>query len=101
MMQPLFHNNQFYSFSNLESLESLEVWLNIIFLIIISSDIMTPKDMMVTDANADAMGIIRTSLMENAGRCLARRITHKRDPCKVAIFAGSGGNGGDGYLAAK
>jgi hypothetical protein len=35
---------------------------------------MTPKDMMVVDANADAMGILRTSLMENAGRCLANRI---------------------------
>ena len=62
---------------------------------------MTPKDMMVVDANADAMGIPRTSLMENAGRCLANRIIHNRDPCKVAIYAGTGGNGGDGFVAAR
>ncbi|NYB51801.1 MAG: NAD(P)H-hydrate dehydratase [Methanobacteriaceae archaeon] len=62
---------------------------------------MTPKDMVVADANADAMGIPRTSLMENAGRCLARRITQTRDPCKVSIYAGNGGNGGDGFVAAR
>ncbi len=62
---------------------------------------MTPKDMMVADANADAMGIPRTSLMENAGKCLANRIIKNRDPCKVAIYAGNGGNGGDGFVAAR
>ena len=62
---------------------------------------MTPKDMMVADANADAMGIPRTSLMENAGRCLAQRIIQNRNPCKVAIYAGNGGNGGDGFVAAR
>ncbi len=62
---------------------------------------MTPKDMMVADANAEAMGIPRTSLMENAGRCLARRISQNKDPCKVTIYAGNGGNGGDGFVAAR
>jgi ADP-dependent NAD(P)H-hydrate dehydratase / NAD(P)H-hydrate epimerase len=62
---------------------------------------MTPKDMMVADANSEAMGIPRTSLMENAGSCLARRIINNRKPCKVAIFAGNGGNGGDGFVAAR
>ncbi len=62
---------------------------------------MSPKDMMVADANAAAMGIPRTSLMENAGRCLAQRITQNNDPCKVAIYAGNGGNGGDGFVAAR
>ena len=62
---------------------------------------MTPKDMMVADANADAMGIPRTSLMENAGRCLSNVITNYKKPCKVAIYAGNGGNGGDGFVAAR
>ena len=62
---------------------------------------MTPKDMMVADANAVALGIPRTSLMENAGKCLARKIARDRRPCKVAIFAGNGGNGGDGFVAAR
>jgi ADP-dependent NAD(P)H-hydrate dehydratase / NAD(P)H-hydrate epimerase len=39
--------------------------------------------------------------MENAGRCLAQRITQNRDPCRVAIYAGNGGNGGDGFVAAR
>ena len=56
---------------------------------------------MVADANAEALGIPRTSLMENAGKCLARKITRDRKPCKVAIFAGNGGNGGDGFVAAR
>lgn len=62
---------------------------------------MTPKDMMVADANAEALGIPRTSLMENAGKCLARKIARDRRPCKVTIFAGNGGNGGDGFVAAR
>ena len=62
---------------------------------------MTPKDMMVADANADAMGIPRTSLMENAGRCLSNGLTKYKEPCKVAIYAGNGGNGGDGFVAAR
>jgi len=62
---------------------------------------MTPKDMMVTDANAEAMGIPKLSLMENAGRCLAEVISKISDPCKTVIFAGNGGNGGDGFVAAR
>jgi len=62
---------------------------------------MTPKDMMVADANSEAMGIPRTSLMENAGSCLARRIINNRNPCKVAIFSGNGVNGGDGFVTAR
>lgn len=62
---------------------------------------MTPKDMMVTDANAEAMGIPKLSLMENAGRCIADVISKISDPCKTVIFAGNGGNGGDGFVAAR
>lgn len=62
---------------------------------------MTPKDMMVTDTNAEAMGIPKLSLMENAGRCLAEVISQISDPCKTLIFAGNGGNGGDGFVAAR
>jgi NAD(P)H-hydrate epimerase len=62
---------------------------------------MTPKDMMVIDANAEALGIPRHSLMESAGKCLAYKIIHLVGPCKVSIFAGVGGNGGDGFVAAR
>jgi hydroxyethylthiazole kinase-like uncharacterized protein yjeF len=62
---------------------------------------MTPKDMMVIDANTEALGNPRSSLMENAGRCLAQRISEILETGKVAIFAGTGGNGGDGFVAAR
>ena len=62
---------------------------------------MTPKDMMVLDANAEALGIPRHSLMESAGKCLAYKVIHLSKPCKVLIFCGKGGNGGDGFVAAR
>ncbi len=62
---------------------------------------MTPKDMMVIDANSEALGIPRASLMENAGRSLAEMISGISKPCKISIYAGNGGNGGDGFVAAR
>jgi len=62
---------------------------------------MTPKDMMVIDANTEALGIPRASLMENAGHCLAEIISGILKPCKISIYAGNGGNGGDGFVAAR
>ena len=58
-------------------------------------------DMNVIDANANAMGISRLTLMENAGRCIANKIFDISKPCKVTIFAGTGGNGGDGFVAGR
>ena len=62
---------------------------------------MDPKDMMVVDANAEALGIPKSSLMENAGRSVAESIVEKFEPCMIAIYAGNGGNGGDGFVAAR
>lgn len=62
---------------------------------------MTYNDTKISDANAEALGIPRQSLMENAGRCLAYRIIHLTKPCNVIIFAGTGGNAGDGFVAAR
>ncbi|MGC9517832.1 MAG: NAD(P)H-hydrate dehydratase [Methanomicrobiales archaeon] len=62
---------------------------------------MTPKDMMVIDTNAEELGVSKSSLMENAGKSVADYIKNTNKPCKVAIFAGSGGNGGDGFVAAR
>jgi hydroxyethylthiazole kinase-like uncharacterized protein yjeF len=58
-------------------------------------------DMRVIDANAEAMGILKSSLMENAGKCIAEKVFEISKSCKVAIFAGTGGNGGDGFVAAR
>lgn len=62
---------------------------------------MDPKDMMVADANSEALGIPKYLLMENAGRCVAEKIFQISKHSKVAIYAGSGGNGGDGFVAAR
>lgn len=61
----------------------------------------TPIDMTVLEANAEALGIPRQSLMESAGKCLAYKIIHLTRPCRVSIYAGVGGNGGDGFVAAR
>jgi NAD(P)H-hydrate epimerase len=58
---------------------------------------MNIMDMNVIDSNASTMGISRLTLMENAGRSIA----NISKPCKVTIFAGTGGNGGDGFVAAR
>ncbi len=62
--------------------------------------------MMVTDYNCEFLGLSRLCLMESAGKSLAEEIgkiavyTFSK-PVKVVIFTGSGGNGGDGFVAAR
>ena len=62
--------------------------------------------MMVTDYNCEYLGLSRLCLMESAGKSLAEEVgkiavfTFSK-PVKVAIFTGSGGNGGDGFVAAR
>ena len=63
---------------------------------------MDPMDMMVADANSEALGIPRIVLMENAGKCVAEKIFKISKKCKVAILhPPKGGNGGDGFVAAR
>ena len=62
--------------------------------------------MMVTDYNCEYLGLSRVCLMESAGKSLAEEVgkiavyTFAK-PVKVVIFTGSGGNGGDGFVAAR
>ena len=67
---------------------------------------MNPIDMMVADTNCEDLGLSRLCLMENAGKCLSDEVAKISTftfskPVKVAIFTGSGGNGGDGFVAAR
>lgn len=67
---------------------------------------MDPIDMMVTDYNCEDLGLSRLCLMESAGKSLADEIAKIAiftfsKPVKIAIFTGSGGNGGDGFVAAR
>jgi hydroxyethylthiazole kinase-like uncharacterized protein yjeF len=60
------------------------------------------EEMIAIEWNAEFLGVTRLMLMENAGRAVANEILRqsKRLP-RVAIFAGLGGNGGDGFVAAR
>lgn len=67
---------------------------------------MDPIDMMVTDYNCEYLGLSRLCLMESAGKSLAEEVGKIAvyafsKPVKVVIFTGSGGNGGDGFVAAR
>lgn len=62
--------------------------------------------MMVTDYNCEYLGLSRLCLMESAGKSLAEEVGKIAvysfsKPVKVVIFTGSGGNGGDGFVAAR
>ena len=60
------------------------------------------REMRAIETNAEYYHISLLQLMENAGQQLAKEI-QKRFPNtkKVVIFCGLGGNGGDGFVAAR
>ncbi len=63
----------------------------------------TSRDMRALELNSEYYGVSRLQLMENAGSSVATEIVSKFKPeeTKVAVFCGSGGNGGDGFVVAR
>jgi len=63
----------------------------------------TSREMKALETNAEYFGISRLQLMENAGKNIAMHVASRFSPekTKVAIFCGLGGNGGDGFVAAR
>lgn len=61
------------------------------------------KEMRAIEANSEYFGISRRQLMENAGSRVASHIASRFKPSKtrIAVFCGLGGNGGDGFVAAR
>ncbi|MCE2564228.1 NAD(P)H-hydrate dehydratase [Komagataeibacter sp. FNDCF1] len=59
-----------------------------------------PDEMGRIDAAAARVVPVAT-LMENAGRAVARAIRRHTRPCRVLVLCGPGNNGGDGYVAAR
>jgi len=61
------------------------------------------REMRALELNAEYFGISRLQLMENVGRSVATEIASrfKPDKTRIAIFCGTGGNGGDGFVAAR
>ena len=72
------------------------------FEIVVAETINTPE-MRAVETNAEYYGVSLLQLMESAGRNVAEEIVARFSPKKtrVAIFCGSGGNGGDGFVAAR
>ncbi|MGD9395086.1 MAG: NAD(P)H-hydrate dehydratase [Candidatus Thorarchaeota archaeon] len=63
----------------------------------------TTEDMRILELNAEYLGVTHSMLMQNAGREVARVITKTSKVAgkHIAIICGLGGNGGDGFVAAR
>ncbi len=62
----------------------------------------TPDEMREIEERAERLGVSRLLLMENAGKAVADFIA-KMDPAgmRVVVVAGTGNNGGDGFVVAR
>jgi NAD(P)H-hydrate epimerase len=63
---------------------------------------LTTRDMKAVEMNSEYLGVSKLQLMENAGRAVAAAVMKcfgKKS--SVVIVCGSGGNGGDGFVAAR
>jgi NAD(P)H-hydrate epimerase len=60
------------------------------------------REMRALETNAQYFGISLLQLMENAGRNVSQEVISRfPKEKKIAIFCGLGGNGGDGFVAAR
>ena len=58
--------------------------------------------MRAVEMNAEYLGVTRLILMENAGKSVANAVMDVSKPGKkIVIACGTGGNGGDGFVAAR
>ena len=66
-------------------------------------DVLTSREMYAEELNAAYLGVSELQLMENAGAAVAREVASRFNPknCRVVVYAGTGGNGGDGFVAAR
>jgi hydroxyethylthiazole kinase-like uncharacterized protein yjeF len=65
------------------------------------TELLTPAQMGRADALAPSLGVSGPTLMDNAGRAVARAIRRRFRPCRTLVLCGPGNNGGDGYVIAR
>jgi hydroxyethylthiazole kinase-like uncharacterized protein yjeF len=68
------------------------------------SEKITSEEMAILDNNSEWLGIPKSHLMECAGYSLANEVINQgylKKSSKVAIFCGTGNNGGDGFVVAR
>jgi len=63
----------------------------------------TSREMKALELNSEYFGVSRLQLMENAGKSIADEISSRFKPeeARIVILCGLGGNGGDGFTAAR
>jgi hydroxyethylthiazole kinase-like uncharacterized protein yjeF len=65
-------------------------------------ELLTNFEMSEADRRTIAAGVPGQTLMENAGAAVAKAVMARHPPAsKVAVVAGTGNNGGDGFVAAR
>lgn len=65
-------------------------------------ELLTNAEMSEADRRTIASGVSGQTLMENAGAAVANAIMARHPPgSRVAVVAGAGNNGGDGFVAAR
>ncbi len=65
-------------------------------------ELLTNQEMAAADSATIAAGVAGTTLMEKAGAAVARAVMRRHPPgSRVAVVAGPGNNGGDGFVAAR
>ena len=67
---------------------------------VMANELLTPAEMSMADAAAAQAGVPGPTLMQAAGRAVARA-ARRFGPCRTTVLCGPGNNGGDGYVAAR